>query len=259
MSSTLVVLAAGVGSRLRPLTDSQPKCLIEVEGHTLLDRLIRAFAATVEQTVVVAGHLSEDVKAHVARSRYGIPVTVVENTDYGTTNSLMSALEAAEEWVESRNVVFSNSDVVFAPGVIERAADREDRFQVLVSRKDCDAEDMKVKLRGETMSVAEISKGMPVVGAFGEFTGVFWARGEGPTIFHRYLLELSRSEQMRQAGWYDLGIDALAKDEVVGVTPIPHNCYAEIDTHEDFFSASALVREWDVMPRTMRDSASGHE
>jgi mannose-1-phosphate guanylyltransferase len=62
-----VVLAAGLGTRLRPLTDSVPKCLVTVGGTSLLDRWLDELAATgVEEVLVNTHHLADVVRQHVA-------------------------------------------------------------------------------------------------------------------------------------------------------------------------------------------------
>ncbi len=71
-----VLLAAGLGTRLRPLTDTVPKCLVEVGGKTLLDVWLDALAAVdVDEVLVNTHHLREQVEAHVAR-RDGMPPRV---------------------------------------------------------------------------------------------------------------------------------------------------------------------------------------
>lgn len=63
-----VLLAAGLGTRLRPLTDQTPKCLVQVAGQALLDIWLDALAAVgVDEVLVNTHHLSETVEAHVAR------------------------------------------------------------------------------------------------------------------------------------------------------------------------------------------------
>lgn len=68
------LLAAGLGTRLRPLTDTVPKCLVEVGGRTLLDRWLDAFVAVgVDEVLVNTHHLATLVAEHVAR-RHGMPL-----------------------------------------------------------------------------------------------------------------------------------------------------------------------------------------
>ena len=63
-----MLLAAGIGSRMRPLTDDRPKALVEVAGRTLIDRVLdRLVEARVETAVVNVHHFADQVEAHLAR------------------------------------------------------------------------------------------------------------------------------------------------------------------------------------------------
>jgi mannose-1-phosphate guanylyltransferase len=94
-----VLLAAGVGSRLRPLTDVTPKCLLTIDGESLLDLWLDAFdRAGVDEVLVNLHHLPELVEAHLAR-RGGPPLvrTAFEPTLLGSAGTLLTH----RAWVES--------------------------------------------------------------------------------------------------------------------------------------------------------------
>ena len=90
-----MVLAAGVGSRLRPLTELRPKCLVEVGGVSLLRHLLGEFRPYVSKMVVVAGYRAAMVEEAVASVHFGIPIDIVRNVDFGFTNSMYSAFANA--------------------------------------------------------------------------------------------------------------------------------------------------------------------
>ena len=79
-----IILSAGQGSRLGHLTDDRPKCLIEFNGRTLLDRQLDALAANgVEEAVVVTGFRDDQIEAALARrGDVGPPVRTVYNPFY---------------------------------------------------------------------------------------------------------------------------------------------------------------------------------
>ena len=86
------LLAGGLGTRLRPLTDTTPKCLVEIGGRTLLDLWLDALAKVgVDEVLVNTHHLAERVEAHVAQ-RQDVPVVRLshEPTLLGSAGTLMA-------------------------------------------------------------------------------------------------------------------------------------------------------------------------
>ena len=88
---TALLLAAGTGSRLQPLTDDSPKCLTEVNETTILERLIRGLRAwEFERVVVVVGHLDGCVRDFLHSSANGLTIQYVHSAKYRTTNNIYS-------------------------------------------------------------------------------------------------------------------------------------------------------------------------
>ena len=81
---TAMVLAAGLGKRMRPLTASRPKPLIEVAGQSLLDHLLdKLLAAGVETVVVNVHYLADAVEAHLAKNPHGLNIRISVVPDCG--------------------------------------------------------------------------------------------------------------------------------------------------------------------------------
>lgn len=110
-----VLLAAGRGSRLGPLTEETPKCLLPVAGVPLLDRQLDALeAAGIQDVTVVAGFQAGQVAARLdGRCR------VIRNADWATTNSITS-LHLAAPHVRGHAFLFQNADVLYAPEIVSR-------------------------------------------------------------------------------------------------------------------------------------------
>jgi choline kinase len=88
---TALLLAAGTGSRLQPLTDDSPKCLTEVNETAILERLVRGLRAwEFERLIVVVGHLDGCVRDFLECSASGLTIQYVRSAKYRTTNNIYS-------------------------------------------------------------------------------------------------------------------------------------------------------------------------
>ena len=84
-----VILAAGKGTRLRPLTDNLPKPLVKVAGKTLLDHIVEALPSSVDELIIVTGYLEDQIKAHCGSEFHGRKVTYITQTEQkGTAHAL---------------------------------------------------------------------------------------------------------------------------------------------------------------------------
>ena len=106
-----IILAAGPGSRLRPITLNKPKCSVTVAGKPILEHQIEAYAAShVEEVIVATGYKHEyvaDLCASLEES-YDIPITVVQNSIYANTDNLYSLYRVFAEHEFERFVLQSS-------------------------------------------------------------------------------------------------------------------------------------------------------
>jgi bifunctional UDP-N-acetylglucosamine pyrophosphorylase/glucosamine-1-phosphate N-acetyltransferase len=113
-----VVLAAGQGTRMRPLTDSRPKPLLPAAGRPLLEHVFDACADVVEEFVVVIGYRGTDVIDRLGGSYRGTPISYVEQA---TAEGTAHAIAQARSVVDDRFVVL-NGDVLVDPGLARALA-----------------------------------------------------------------------------------------------------------------------------------------
>lgn len=84
-----VILAAGKGTRLRPLTDNIPKPLVTVAGKTLLDHIVSSLPSAVDELIIVTGYLEEQIREHCGEEFHGRKVTYVHQAEQkGTADAL---------------------------------------------------------------------------------------------------------------------------------------------------------------------------
>lgn len=116
--STALLLAAGTGTRLRPLTRNAPKCLTEVGGRPILGRLIHTLRAKgINRLVVVLGHQGDQIRRFLRHKAGDMRVDYVVNPDYRTTNNLYSLWLARQQIQEPFLLV--ESDLVFEARMLD--------------------------------------------------------------------------------------------------------------------------------------------
>ena len=124
-----VILAAGMGTRLRDLFSDRPKGFVEIGGETLIDRSLRLLRERgLERVVIVAGYLG-DRYHELAKRRPG--VEVVDNAAYATTGS-MASLARALEVVDEDHLVLE-SDLFYEARALDRLLEDEERDVLLAS------------------------------------------------------------------------------------------------------------------------------
>ncbi|HEX2695952.1 MAG TPA: phosphocholine cytidylyltransferase family protein, partial [Acidobacteriota bacterium] len=138
-----VILCAGVGGRLRPLTEDRPKCLVDVGGRTILEScLANLEGAGIDEVVLVTGYKRELVE-RLALDKCRMRVTFVHNEEYARTNTAVS-LNLALKRMDS-DFVLVNGDVLFDRGILD------DLLRDPV--RNCLAVDPDVALDGEEVKV----------------------------------------------------------------------------------------------------------
>jgi histidinol-phosphate/aromatic aminotransferase/cobyric acid decarboxylase-like protein/NDP-sugar pyrophosphorylase family protein len=118
-----IVLAAGLGQRMRPLTSAIPKCLVEVNGIPVLFRSLRVLAlAGVTEAVIVVGHEAAQVRRRIGHPFAGIDIVYVDAPLFDTTNNIRSLWDARRYCDE--DVLLLEGDVVFDRDVVMRLRDQ---------------------------------------------------------------------------------------------------------------------------------------
>jgi choline kinase len=166
---TAVILAAGVGSRLRPLTDDRPKALVEIHGKSVLSRAVDALCDYGVQHLIIATGYREDAIAERLADRLE-RVTLCHNPRYESTQNVVS-LALCRDAVEGQAFFKLDGDVVFDPDVLVRLDSSVASLAVAVdTARKVDAEAMKVQvLDGK---VVGFGKELPLQVSAGETIGI---------------------------------------------------------------------------------------
>jgi choline kinase len=117
--TTACLLAAGTGSRLAPLTDSMPKCLTEINGKSILDRLVRCLRQQgFTRLVVVVGHFEHCIRKVLDENREDMTIEYITNPVYQTTNNIYSLWLARDKIQEPFLLI--ESDLIFNDSLLEK-------------------------------------------------------------------------------------------------------------------------------------------
>lgn len=165
-----LILAAGEGRRLLPLTLEKPKCLIPIAGHPVIDWQISALtSAGVGRIGIVTGAHAGKVDAHVGSMR---GVRTLHNPAFAVSNVLESFSLGLTEVQEDEDLIVLAGDVVFDPQVLRQLAAAEGaELYLCVNRRICGEEEVKVE--GDGGQIKRLGKKLDPAMAYGEFLGVF--------------------------------------------------------------------------------------
>jgi choline kinase len=238
MELTAIILAAGLGSRLRPLTDATPKCLLDVGGKTILARqLERIAAAGIRRAVVVTGYRADDVEVHLRTNRPPIEVLLAPNPEYATTGNCMSVL-AARTRADGTGVVICDGDVVLTGDALQRLVAESGPAALLLDTETALADEEMKALIDPAGNVRRLSKQLVPSECAGESIGIQKVGGLALPIFWATLESMRESGDTQ--GYYE---DAFQRMINAGVSfrtvPIGHHEWTEIDDLADLEDARA--------------------
>jgi len=234
-----VILSAGQGKRLLPLTADCPKCILPVRGQSLIEWQIDELAKCgIDQVTVVLGFRADKVE-RILRERYGSDrVKTIYNAAYAVSDNLVSCWAAHDEM--RSDFVLLNGDTLFEAAVMQRLLDSHERpVTVAISHKsDYDADDMKVELDG--CRLVRIGKDLLPDQVDGESIGMILFRGQGPRSFH-IALEKALRTSSAQKKWYLSVIDEMARSMPVWTCSMKGLQWCEVDYPADLKLAEKVV------------------
>ena len=176
----IVILAAGRGERLMPLTQNTPKPLVDMgNGNTLLEEQLASIqqSGVIDEVVLVVGYLSDQIEAKMRAYRdRGFKISTLFNPFWQVSNNLMS-LWLARHVIAEGDAMITNGDNIFTPDVFAGlAAQGEGVWLSACHKTEFDSDDMKVTLKNGL--VARVSKQIPAEEASAESPGLVMVCGE---------------------------------------------------------------------------------
>jgi choline kinase len=240
-----IILSAGQGRRLLPLTAETPKCLIPFSGRPLVEWQVRALAAAgVSEIVVVTGFEADKVVAALdAIDNPGAILRTTHNPFFELADNLASCWIARHEM--KGPFLILNGDTLIEPAIVRRVLQDPAvaPITVTIDRKgDYDTDDMKVRTQGDRLLA--IGKTLPLDLVTGESIGFLRFTEEGCRAFVGEIERLLRSEEGLKR-WYLSAIDGIARyQNIVGVRSIEGLEWSELDFPADLERGLAMTAGW---------------
>jgi len=245
-----IILSAGQGRRLLPLTENTPKCLLPILGKTIVERQIDALLANgISEITVVTGFQSTLVET-VLQKRYADlgKINSLFNPFFGVADNLASCWIA--RFAMDTDFVLLNGDTVFEAALLAQVLSSDPApITLSIDRKPIyDADDMKVQL-DDTGWVKHVNKTMSADQIDAESVGLIFFREHGAQEF-RSAVEAALRNETELKSWYLTIIDALAGKQMVQPCSVSKHLWCEIDFSADLARAEALFgnRRDEILP-----------
>ena len=248
-----VILAAGMGTRLMPLTKDIPKALLKINEVTLLERMIRNCTdAGISKFMVVVGYNRDkviDLCPEIAE-KYDVEIKTVVNEKYDVTNTSVSTY-LASRCIEDdpEDFILVNGDNVVDPEIITRLEASKNTGMIIDNFKQLNEESFKLIIRDEVLNddgtiangeIEAIGKQLDIPSSSGEFIGVSKVIADDIGDFNRILEGLIDEDPQN---YYDFAYKDLSRIKTIDFVLTNGLKWTEIDDHTDWENAKKLVGE----------------
>lgn len=228
-----IIMAAGKGTRLMPLTEETPKPLISVNGTRMIDSIIEAlFAKDIREIYIVVGYLKE--KFEILKEKYP-EIQFIENPYFDSANNI-SSLYVARDYT-SEAIILDGDQMIYNPEILSK--------EFLYSGYNCvrteeKTEEWVLELNGDT--VVSCQKGSET-GGWQLFSISRWSYEDGQRL--KRLLELEFHEKRnRQVYWDDVPLFLHLDEFTLGIREMKKEDIIEVDSLEELIRLDSSYEKW---------------
>tara|TARA_B110000211_G_scaffold30180_1_gene30636 strand:+ start:5022 stop:5765 length:744 start_codon:yes stop_codon:yes gene_type:complete len=235
-----IILAAGQGTRLRPLTNDKPKCMVELLGKPLIKHQLDVLNSKgIEDIYVATGYLEEKIKYSQIKGKF-------YNPKYNKTNMVVS-LFSALEIMEGDDLLITYGDIVYDTSVIDKILNDNSDIGVVVDKSwrkywearmenpIDDAETLKINNKGEIIEIGK--KAINLDEIQGQYIGMIKIKKNYISKFINFYKKLDKNGEYDAQSFDKMYMTSLLQkitDELIPIKPIYiHNGWIEIDEPTD--------------------------
>ena len=232
-----LILAAGLGTRLSPITNDRPKSLVPVNGQPIiLKQIDNLHKNGITDITVVSGYKANilEEKIHALYPE----IRIIESVDYATTNNMYSAY-LAHEVMENSDFLMMNADVFYDASVVTALLNFEAPNAIVTDIGNYLEESMKVV--EENGRLVKISKSIEKADALGASIDVYkFSSDAGKKFFGKCAEYIETKKELKM--WSEVALNDILKDVEFRACPLVGR-WLEIDNHDDLAAAEKLFAE----------------
>jgi len=236
-----LILAAGVGKRLKPITNRIPKTLIKIEGKPILDYILtNVKKCGIKDVLIVTGYKGDLIQKYVGNgSRWGLNVNYCHNKWYSATENIFSVQLATKELMGNEFILI-NADDLFSPVILQRLIEAPGNIVLAVDGEGTlGTEEMKVSV-DENGRVNGISKELNPSESFGEDIGIVKFSEEGGKAFFNAIEDVIQKKGSHF--YFQEALHYLTTQEYpITYVNVEDEPWIEIDDHFDLKCAKTPV------------------
>ena len=243
----IIILAAGKGERLFPLTKNTPKPLIDLgNGETLLERQLQYLSKSnvIDEVIIVIGYLHEQIESKLKSYKTELKIKTVYNPFYEISNNLITLWLSKYEMNE--DFLIANGDNIIASDVIRDLVNKtnEGIYVTICYRDKYSEEDMKVNL-DPNKKILRVSK--EIKNGDAESVGLVKVSGEKfRKIYQDVLEELARNKDYLNKFWLETFNILANKGVEINSFEIDKDKWREVDFHFDLHDIIELIKKFKI-------------
>ncbi|WGQ10946.1 phosphocholine cytidylyltransferase family protein [Pedobacter gandavensis] len=228
----VIIPAAGMGERLRPLTAKRPKCLVTINGKPIVYYLLLQLKElNISEVIIITGYKSQMIERYISDNAAIFPkITLIFNNKYNLENSTRSISLTRRFWKEEFMII--DSDLLLNKSIIIKAMTAKSSILLIDNSKTHDSIDMKASIEGNY--IFQLDKNIEERDTFGEFFGVSKWLPKDAIKLSTIIDSIIKTDKN---AWYEFAIRELAKSIKIPYETCSCRDWIEIDTLEDLAKA----------------------
>jgi len=240
-----IILAAGLSNRLRPLTDTTPKCLLDIGKKNLLHRTINNICENeINDFIIVTGYKEKMIRDYVRENFSHLKIQLISNPDYANNNNSYS-LWMTKDFVKE-DVLLLDSDILFDRSIISKLLkSKHDNCLAVNVTKNLDNEQIKVIINKHN-KIHQIGKEVSIEKSIGESIGIekfsLYYMKELFAILDRKIVKENNVNEFYEVSFQEIIDNNNEKNSIFSVDVSDYKCI-EIDTLEDYENAQKILQD----------------